>query len=126
MRNRDTRSRTPDLFSAQSAREPVSVSPASPTRHVLPKDLPNSIKQLSDGELERLLAAALAEQKHRGRKVEAFSNKRQAELVRVTLTPSKINAVRAAFKAGIKPSQIARQFGISRTDVQKVLASAGE
>ena len=34
---------------------------------------------------------------------------------------TQINAVRAAFKAGIKPSQIARQFGISQSDVRKVL-----
>jgi len=37
------------------------------------------------------------------------------------LTRTQINAVRAAFKAGIKPSQIARQFGISQSDVRKVL-----
>jgi predicted DNA-binding protein (UPF0251 family) len=55
-----------------------------------------------------------------------LSDKRQVELVGVTLTPSKINAVRAAFKAGIKTSQIARQFGISRMDVQKALASGRE
>jgi predicted DNA binding protein len=78
-----------------------------------------ALKQLTDVELDKLLAAALAEQQRRGRK--ASSNKRQGELMRNTLTPSKINAVRAAFKAGVKPSQIARQFGISRTDVQKAL-----
>jgi hypothetical protein len=39
------------------------------------------------------------------------------------LTPGKPNAVRAAFKAGIKPSQIARQFGLSQSDVRKALAS---
>jgi hypothetical protein len=33
-----------------------------------------------------------------------------------------INAVRAAFNAGIKPPLIARQFGISQLDVRKVLA----
>jgi hypothetical protein len=31
--------------------------------------------------------------------------------------------VRAAFKAGIKPSLITRQFGISQSDGRKVLAS---
>jgi hypothetical protein len=41
---------------------------ASPRRHVLPKDLPAAIKQLDDQELDRLLAAVLAEQKRRGRK----------------------------------------------------------
>jgi DNA invertase Pin-like site-specific DNA recombinase len=39
------------------------------------------------------------------------------------LTRGQVNAVRAAFKAGIKPSRIARQFGISQSDVKKVLAS---
>jgi hypothetical protein len=31
------------------------------------------------------------------------------------LTTGKLNAVRAAFKAGVKPSAIARQFGISQS-----------
>ena len=91
---------------------------------MLPNDLPNAVKQLRDDELERLLAAALAEQRRRGKKQEKSAlGKRHADLVGLALTPSKINAVRAAFKAGIKPAQIARQFGISRPDVQKVLAT---
>jgi hypothetical protein len=39
------------------------------------------------------------------------------------LPRGQINAVRAEVKADIKPSQIARQFGISQSDVGKVLAS---
>jgi predicted DNA-binding protein (UPF0251 family) len=35
----------------------------------------------------------------------------------VHLTPGKMNAVRAAFKVGVKPGQIARQFGLSQSDV---------
>ena len=126
MGRRATSSKTPDLFSSALAREPPTPSAAPSARHVLPKDLPNALKQLTDDELERLLTAAFAEQKRRGRKSEVFSNKRKVELVGVSLTPSKINAVRAAFKAGVKPTQIARQFGILRTDVQKVLASGRE
>jgi transposase-like protein len=38
------------------------------------------------------------------------------------MTPSKVNAVRAALKAGVKTSQIAPQFGLSHADVQGVLA----
>jgi hypothetical protein len=49
--------------------------------------------------------------------------KEQAEVAKVWLTRGQVNAVRAATKAGIKPSQIARQFGISPSDVRKVLAS---
>src|ERR1700686_3785325 len=89
---------------------------ASSRRHVLPKDLPAAIKQLDDQELDRLLEAALAEQKRRGRKpavsVETL-DKPRIEVVAVHLTPGKLNAVRAAFKVGVKPSQIARQFGLS-------------
>jgi hypothetical protein len=95
-------------------------------RHVLPKDLPAAIKQLDDQELDRLLAAVLAEQKRRGRKpavsVET-RDKPRIEVVAVHLTPGKMNAVRAAFKAGVKPSQIARQFGVSQSDVRKALAA---
>jgi hypothetical protein len=42
-----------------------------------------------------------------------------------SLTTGKLNAVRAAFKAGIKPSMIARQFGISQSDVRKALITEG-
>jgi hypothetical protein len=61
-----------------------------------------------------LLAAVLAEQKRRGRKPAKSiepRDKPRIEAAAVHLTPGKLNAVRAAFKAGLKPSQIARQFG---------------
>jgi hypothetical protein len=99
---------------------------ASLRRHVLPKDLPGAIKQLEDQELDRLQAAILVEQKRRGRKRSASvvtPDKPQIEAAAVHLTPGKLNAVRAAFKAGVKPSQIARLFGLSQSDVRKALAS---
>jgi transposase-like protein len=43
--------------------------------------------------------------------------------VEVGLTRGQINAVRAAFKAGVTPSRIARQFGISQANVRKALAT---
>ena len=54
------------------------------------------------------------------------SHRRQVEVATVSLTRGQVNAVRAAFKAGIKPSRIARQFGISQSDVKNVLASDDE
>jgi hypothetical protein len=39
------------------------------------------------------------------------------------LPQGKLNAIRAAFKAGFTPSRIARQFRISKSDVKKALAS---
>jgi transposase-like protein len=41
------------------------------------------------------------------------------------LTTGKLNAVRAAFKAGVRPSSIARLFGIPQSDVRKALATEG-
>jgi hypothetical protein len=137
------RQATPDLFSTDMVREASSppkkqVSPAQAQRHVLPKDLPNAVKHLTDGELDLLIAAAVDEAKRRGRfppsiqpntpdgsipKRSPSKDKRRAELATVSLTRGQVNAVRAAFKAGITPSRIARQFGISQSDVRKVLAS---
>jgi hypothetical protein len=49
-----------------------------------------------------------------------FRTSRGSKSVAVHLTPGIVNAVRAA--AGVKPSQIARRFGLSQSDVRKALA----
>jgi hypothetical protein len=131
----------PDLFATTSPGEtsPLAakqVSSAQDQRHVLPKDLPNAVKHLSDHELDLLIRAAVEEAKRRGRSPPSVQadesvpkrssrtdNRRQVEVAVVSLTRGQVNAVRAAFKAGVKPSLIARQFGISPSDVRKVLAS---
>jgi hypothetical protein len=97
----------------------------SSPRHVLPKDLPNAIRHLGDAELDRLFAATLAEMRRRGRLPPADkpAPKRKMGAVEVSLTRGQLNAVRAAFKAGITPSRIARQFGLSQSDVRKALAT---
>jgi hypothetical protein len=133
------RSTTPDLFSMTSTRgrsSPLVNPPSSPAtndaaatapspRLVLPKDLPNAIKRLEDQDLDRLLSVAHAEQQRRGRKPPVSARKRRVEAVPLPLTQGKLNAVRAAFKAGVSPSKIARQFGLSQSDVRKALASGG-
>jgi hypothetical protein len=102
---------------------------------VLPKNLRKAVKHLSDGELDLLHAATLEEMGRRGKlaasnqttkpssRTDKSSHKRQAGAATVSLTCGQISAVRAAFKAGIKPSMIARQFRIPQSDVRKVLAS---
>jgi predicted DNA binding protein len=45
------------------------------------------------------------------------------DIVEVSLTRGQVNAVRSAFKAGITPARIARQFGISQSNVRKALAT---
>jgi hypothetical protein len=139
-----TQQGTPDLFSAPSfggpsppATKPVTSVPER--RHILPKALPNAVKHLTDRELDLLIAASLDEAKRRGRSPtgvqvdeprpkrspppDKSSPRRQVEAATVSLTRGQVNAVRAAAKAGVKPSMIARQFRISQSDVRKVLAS---
>jgi hypothetical protein len=132
---------TPDLFSTETVRDgsPSPTKPISPTqptadasshRHVLPKNLRKAVKHLSDGELDLLHAATLEEMGRRGRlpPTDQTTNRsprtgKSPHAATVSLTRGQVNAVLAAFKAGIKPSLIARQFGISQSDVRKVLAS---
>jgi DNA invertase Pin-like site-specific DNA recombinase len=82
---------------------------------------------LDDDQLDRLLAALISELKQRGRKLpdsdEPRRQKRTKEVDAPPLAQGKLNAVRAAFKAGVRPSRIAREFGISHADVRRALAS---
>ena len=92
----------------------------------LPKNLQSAIRYLDDDQLDRLLAAVLAEQRRRGKKVPVSDKSPRKALVKVAAPPlpqGKLNAIRAAFKAGFTPSRIARQFRISQSDVKKALAS---
>jgi hypothetical protein len=129
-----TRSSTPDLFSLSSNRATSSAPVDSPSssrtiintapRHILPNDLVKAVKELRDEELDRLFSAVLAEQKRRGKKrSDEIERQQLVKVVTVPLTQGRLNAVRAAFKAGVTPSRIARQFGISQADVRKALAS---
>lgn len=140
---------TPDLFlapptakapgpehSAIPQRKGEPDDAASQSRHFLPKDLAGALKRLDDAEIDSLLAAVTAEAERRGRlpsspakekpTADAKPRPRQAVAKDGTgLTTGKLNAVRAAFKAGVKPIAIARQFGISQSDIRKALATEG-
>lgn len=130
-----------DLFSEQQSPD-TSSSPASETKssplrtdqtsaassqsYALPENLPSALGYLDDDQLDRLLAAVLAEQRRRGKKVSVSDKSPRKALVKVVAHPlpqGKLNAIRAAFKAGFTPSRIARQFRISKSDVKKALAS---
>ena len=100
----------------------------------------NAVKHLSDGELDLMHAATVEEMRRRGRTPSVETDlpvrpdmvkmpspptekRRHVNIADVPLTRGQVNAVRAAFKAGITPSRIARQFGISQSNVRKALAS---
>jgi len=120
---------TSDLFSMASSGEPSpptkKVLPAQERRHVLPNDLPSAVNDLNDEELDRLLTVALAEARRRGRWLPSAQTTRTRQQGEGTasLPRGQLNAVRAAFKAGVTPARIARQFGLSHSDVRKALAS---
>jgi hypothetical protein len=114
-------------------------------RHVLPKNLRHAISQLSDRELDELYEAALDEAKRRGRlppsvgmempssaqrppelptkRLPQTDKRWRVDIAEVSLTRGQVNAIRASFKAGITPSRIARQFGVTQSDVRKALAT---
>jgi hypothetical protein len=129
--------------------KPPEAPPGRPSRKAaLPKDLPKAIRYLEDRELDWLLRTAIQEANRRGRpmpmaegsptKTPAASSEpipkqtkppgsptrqRQVGVAPAALTKGQVNVVRAAFKAGVTPSRIARQFGLSQSQVRKVLSS---
>jgi len=81
------------------------------------------LEHLNDTELGTLLAAVTAEtERRRLRPTRGKAPKTRQPEDNSRLTSGQLNAVRAAFKAGVKPATIARQFRISQSDVRKALA----
>jgi DNA invertase Pin-like site-specific DNA recombinase len=102
---------------------------ASQQRLLLPEDLAGTLKWLDDVEIDTLLAAVTIEAERRGRRLPSPAQEKPKPQRSPgdrrgagSLTTGKVNAVRAAFKAGVRPSAIAKQFGISQSDVRKALA----
>jgi hypothetical protein len=141
---RDSAERTaPDLFptaTASASPPPKASTESEPRLYVLPKNLRNAVQHLSDRELDLMHAATLEEMKRRGRtpksveraiparadltKIQSPPTKTaKLNVAEVSLTRGQVNVVRSAFRAGITPSRIAREFGISQSDVRKALAS---
>jgi hypothetical protein len=133
------RSIKPDLFSTTQPSPDTSVPltsepKPSPTNepaaapsppYALPTNLPSALNRLDDDQLDRLLSAVVVEQQRRGKKPSVAKEplrKQPTKKVTSPLAQGKLNAVRAAFKAGVTPSRIAREFGISHADVRRALS----
>jgi hypothetical protein len=78
--------------------------------------------KLDDQELDRLFSAALKEHSRRKKAAVPEESRRERETGAVSLPQGKLNAVRAASKAGVTPARIAREFGISQQDMRRALA----
>ena len=118
-------------------------SPTDGTRGLaLPADLGRTLRYLDDAELNRLQQAVSAEARRRGRlpaegdapdsgrvgKTTASRATRRASARKrepVPVTPGQERLIRAAWEAGLGPAAIAREFRVSRAQVEHVIAAAG-
>ena len=127
----------PDLLTLPERKIEPAPLPSRPV--LLPDDLVSSLRQLADAELERLQSAVVNEVARRGpptpplRRASDPSDERERR-VRTSAAPKpaspgvtagKANAIRAAFRAGLKPATIARQFGVPQSVVRQVLQGEG-
>ena len=108
-------------------------------RLALPGDLPLSLSYLNDDQFDSLLRATTAEARRRGWKVGEVRPAARVREERATsrrspgadaaagrtaaISPGQEKIVRAALEAGVKPADIARQFGLSRALVQHLAAA---
>jgi hypothetical protein len=146
-RHRPTQ-QTPDLFAAatpQGLRHeplPATNEPAPERRCILPRDLPAALTRLTNEELEALAKVVTGELHRRNLRADAEpvsrerprpilfskaegkkpSQKRTTKSEVPSLTQSQINAIRAAFKVGVKPTMIVRQFGVSHAAIRQALS----
>ena len=109
---------------------------------MLPKDLPAALTHLGEHELQALVKAVTEEAARRNDRSSVSENmeptrppvptgqkagKAQSPKIEaLPLTQSRINAIRAAFKAGVKPRIIARQFGIGLSAIQLALSDKND
>jgi hypothetical protein len=130
-----------DAVRGGSSAQLTDAAPETPQqRYILPKNLRDAVKHLTDSELDLMHSATVEEMKRRGRTLKSVetdlparpdlakvqspsSETAKFKGTEVSLTRGQVNAVRSAFKAGITPSRIAREFGISQSNVRKALAS---
>jgi transposase-like protein len=104
-------------------------------RYLLPGDLAGALRHLEDRAIDDLLAAVTAEAKRRRRPSAQLATPKMVSRSQAnteigdpggtSLTRGQLSAVRAGFRAGVKPSTLARQFGLSQSDVRKALAAEG-
>jgi hypothetical protein len=143
------KSKSPDLFAsgADEATPPPRLPSAASLdatierkRVMLPGDLAGTLKHLDDRQLDTLLRAVTVEARRRGRLEPRDQTERTAKTGGKQASSSRANSaaqtgaaaipqgqanlIKAAFKAGMKPTAISRELGISLLVVRSVLASS--
>ena len=135
--SRDTRRQVPKPAPSASDPDRAAKTPGL----ALPADLGRSLRLLDDDTLDRLVKAAIAEARRRGRNLpEGWADEnRQAEPSgrakgrakkagmpdrAGAVTPGQERLILAARDAGLTPAAIAREFRLSRPAVQHVITGA--
>ena len=103
-------------------------------RVLLPTDLPGALRHLNHDQLDALRRAVNAELGRRGlllaqartdtTKVRAEKPVKARVGMAQSVPPGKANLIRAAAKAGMKPTAISRELGVSLSVVRQILASS--
>ena len=109
------------------SRRPAGAEPATDAGrtapYLLPADLDRALRHLDNAELDRLRGAVAAESRRRGRPDGKTSEPRTRRRP-APVTPGQERLVLAAFESGLKPAAIAREFRLSRAQVESVVAAA--
>ena len=112
-----------------------------PPRYALPSDLAGSLRHLDDRQLDRLLRAVTEEAQRRSRPSgDGLASPEQSGTKKASgrappsgtkagerpfpLPPVQEKVIRAAFEAGVKPGTIARQFRVSRAQVERIVGGS--
>ena len=88
-----------------------------------PSDLGGALRHLDDAQLDRLLDAAAAEARRRGRQ-DGRTAGGGTRGKPAPVTPGQERLVLAVLEAGLKPAAIAWEFRLSRAQVDGVVAAA--
>ncbi len=108
----------------RSGEDPSDGGGRRPGTLALPANLGRSLRHLDDEDLDRLLVAAAAEARRRGR-TDGKTSEGRARGKPAPVTVGQEKLILAAFGAGLKPAAIAREFRLSRAQVEGVLAGTG-
>ena len=91
--------------------------------HALPAELDWALRHLDDGQLGRLRDTVAAEVRWRGRP-DGRTPDRQTRYRPAPVTPGQERLALTASASGVKPAAIAREFRLSRAQVESVVAAA--
>lgn len=122
------------MENGQDAQDDRRAADAGPKPQLLPHDLDRALTYLPQGELQRLAEAVAFETRRRkmaaareGTPVvaetgeTATADPKPPRADGAQLTAAQISLIRSSIKAGVKPSALQRQFGISRAQIAAVL-----